>query len=100
MRKGNRIYGIIATLLLSLGACSLIHDDPEELGYREDGSAYAYVSLTIHTGTAGNVTRSNPTGGRAQDRRRRGGQLPVLRRRFQLYGGAGPCRQDLHGRAG
>lgn len=63
MRKGNRIYGIIAVLLLSLGACSLIHDDMEELGYREDGSAYAYVSLTIHTGTAGNVTRSNPTGG-------------------------------------
>ena len=67
MRKGNRIYGIIATLLLSLGACSLIHDDPEELGYREDGSAYAYVSLTIHTGTAGNVTRSNPTGGEDGD---------------------------------
>lgn len=63
MRKGNRIYGIIAVLLLSLGACSLIHDDMEELGYREDGSAYAYVSLTIHTGTAGNVTRANPTGG-------------------------------------
>ena len=63
MRKGNRIYGIIAILLLSLGACSLIHDDMEELGYREDGSAYAYVSLTIHTGTAGNVTRANPTGG-------------------------------------
>lgn len=63
MRKGNRIYGIIAVLLLSLGACSLIHDDLEELGYREDGSAYAYVSLTIHTGTAGNVTRANPTGG-------------------------------------
>ena len=41
MRKGNRIYGIIAVLLLSLGACSLIHDDMEELGYREDGSAYA-----------------------------------------------------------
>lgn len=63
MRKGNRIYAIIAVLLLSLGACSLIHDDMEELGYREDGSAYAYVSLTIHTGTTGNVTRSNPTGG-------------------------------------
>lgn len=63
MRKGNSIYGIIAVLLLSLGACSLIHDDMEELGYREDGSAYAYVSLTIHTGTAGNVTRANPTGG-------------------------------------
>lgn len=63
MRKGNRIYGIIAVLLLSLGACSLIHDDMEELGYRKDGSAYAYVSLTIHTGTAGNVTRANPTGG-------------------------------------
>ena len=63
MRKGNRIYGIIAVLLLSLGACSLIHDDMEELGYREDGSAYAYVSLTIHTGTTGNVTRANPTGG-------------------------------------
>lgn len=63
MRKGNRIYGIITVLLLSLGACSLIHDDPEELGYREDGSAYAYVSLTIHTGTTGNVTRANPTGG-------------------------------------
>lgn len=63
MRKGNRIYGIITVLLLSLGACSLIHDDMEELGYREDGSAYAYVSLTIHTGTAGNVTRANPTGG-------------------------------------
>lgn len=63
MRKGNRIYAIIAVLLLSLGACSLIHDDMEELGYREDGSAYAYVSLTIHTGTAGNVTRANPTGG-------------------------------------
>ena len=67
MRKGNRIYGIIAVLLLSLGACSLIHDDIEELGYREDGSAYAYVSLTIHTGTAGNVTRSNPTGGEDGD---------------------------------
>lgn len=67
MRKGNRIYGIIATLLLSLGACSLIHDDMEELGYREDGSAYAYVSLTIHTGTTGNVTRSNPTGGEDGD---------------------------------
>ena len=67
MRKGNRIYGIIAVLLLSLGACSLIHDDMEELGYREDGSAYAYVSLTIHTGTAGNVTRSNPTGGEDGD---------------------------------
>lgn len=67
MRKGNRIYGIIAVLLLSLGACSLIHDDMEELGYREDGSAYAYVSLTIHTGTAGNVTRSNPTGGETGD---------------------------------
>ena len=63
MRKGNRIYAIIAVLLLSLGACSLIHDDMEELGYREDGSAYAYVSLTIHTGTTGNVTRANPTGG-------------------------------------
>lgn len=67
MRKGNRIYGIIALLLLSLGACSLIHDDMEELGYREDGSAYAYVSLTIHTGTAGNVTRANPTGGETGD---------------------------------
>lgn len=67
MRKGNRIYGIIAVLLLSLGACSLIHDDMEELGYHEDGSAYAYVSLTIHTGTAGNVTRSNPTGGEDGD---------------------------------
>lgn len=67
MRKGNRIYGIIAVLLLSLGACSLIHDDMEELGYREDGSAYAYVSLTIHTGTTGNVTRSNPTGGETGD---------------------------------
>ena len=67
MRKGNRIYGIITVLLLSLGACSLIHDDPEELGYREDGSAYAYVSLTIHTGTAGNVTRANPTGGETGD---------------------------------
>ena len=67
MRKGNRIYGIIAVLLLSLGACSLIHDDPEELGYREDGSAYAYVSLTIHTGTTGNVTRANPTGGETGD---------------------------------
>lgn len=67
MRKGNRIYGIITVLLLSLGACSLIHDDMEELGYREDGSAYAYVSLTIHTGTAGNVTRSNPTGGETGD---------------------------------
>lgn len=67
MRKGNRIYGIITVLLLSLGACSLIHDDLEELGYREDGSAYAYVSLTIHTGTTGNVTRSNPTGGEAGD---------------------------------
>ena len=67
MRKGNRIYGIITVLLLSLGACSLIHDDPEELGYREDGSAYAYVSLTIHTGTTGNVTRSNPTGGEDGD---------------------------------
>lgn len=67
MRKGNRIYGIITVLLLSLGACSLIHDDMEELGYREDGSAYAYVSLTIHTGTAGNVTRANPTGGETGD---------------------------------
>lgn len=67
MRKGNRIYGIIAVLLLSLGACSLIHDDMEELGYRKDGSAYAYVSLTIHTGTAGNVTRANPTGGETGD---------------------------------
>lgn len=67
MRKGNSIYGIIAVLLLSLGACSLIHDDMEELGYREDGSAYAYVSLTIHTGTAGNVTRANPTGGETGD---------------------------------
>lgn len=67
MRKGNRIYGIIALLLLSLGACSLIHDDMEELGYREDGSAYAYVSLTIHTGTTGNVTRANPTGGEDGD---------------------------------
>lgn len=67
MRKGNRIYAIIAVLLLSLGACSLIHDDMEELGYREDGSAYAYVSLTIHTGTAGNVTRANPTGGETGD---------------------------------
>ena len=67
MRKGNRIYGIITVLLLSLGACSLIHDDPEELGYREDGSAYAYVSLTIHTGTTGNVTRFNPTGGEDGD---------------------------------
>lgn len=67
MRKGNSIYGIIAVLLLSLGACSLIHDDMEELGYREDGSAYAYVSLTIHTGTTGNVTRSNPTGGETGD---------------------------------
>lgn len=67
MRKGNRIYGIITVLLMSLGACSLIHDDMEELGYREDGSAYAYVSLTIHTGTAGNVTRANPTGGETGD---------------------------------
>lgn len=67
MRKGNRIYGIITVLLLSLGACSLIHDDMEELGYREDGSAYAYVSLTIHTGTTGSATRANPTGGEAGD---------------------------------
>lgn len=72
MRKGNRIYAIIAVLLLSLGACSLIHDDMEELGYREDGSAYAYVSLTIHTGTTGNVTRSNPTGGETGDGHEKG----------------------------
>lgn len=72
MRKGNRIYGIITVLLLSLGACSLIHDDMEELGYREDGSAYAYVSLTIHTGTTGNVTRSNPTGGETGDGHEKG----------------------------
>ena len=58
------IYGLFLTLL---SGCELIHDDMEELGYREDGSAYAYVSLTIHTGTAGNVTRANPTGGETGD---------------------------------
>lgn len=67
MRIYTKIYSIIAVALGVLNACSLIHDDPEELGYREDGSAYAYVSLTIHTGTTGNVTRSNPTGGEDGD---------------------------------
>lgn len=67
MRIYTKIYSIIAVALGVLNACSLIHDDPEELGYREDGSAYAYVSLTIHTGTTGNVTRANPTGGETGD---------------------------------
>ena len=54
------IYGLFLALL---SGCELIHDDPAELGFREDGEAYAYVSLTIHTAPTAPGTRANPTGG-------------------------------------
>ena len=54
------IYGLFLTLL---SGCELIHDDPAELGFREDGEAYAYVSLTINTAPTAPGTRANPTGG-------------------------------------
>lgn len=67
MRKGNRIYGIIAVLLLSLGACSLIHDDPEDCQlYTSEGVPYAYVAVAFNTGM-NTSTRSNPTGGENGD---------------------------------
>ena len=58
------IYGLFLTLF---SGCELIHDDPAELGFREDGEAYAYVSLTIHTAPTDPGTRANPTGGEAGD---------------------------------
>ena len=58
------IYGLFLALL---SGCELIHDDPAELGFREDGEAYAYVSLTIHTAPTAPGTRANPTGGEAGD---------------------------------
>ena len=58
------IYGLFLTLL---SGCELIHDDPAELGFREDGEAYAYVSLTINTAPTAPGTRANPTGGEAGD---------------------------------
>lgn len=62
------IYGITTALYIALSGCEFIHDDPAELGYRENGEAYAYVSLTINTATdSGPGTRSNPTGGEAGD---------------------------------
>lgn len=67
MRKGNRIYGIIAVLLLSLGACSLIHDDMEDCQlYTPEGVPYAYVAVAFNTGM-NTSTRSNPTGGEDGD---------------------------------
>ena len=67
MRKGNRIYGIIAVLLLSLGACSLIHDDMEDCQlYTSEGVPYAYVAVAFNTGI-NTSTRSNPTGGEDGD---------------------------------
>ena len=62
------IYGITTALCVALSGCEFIHDDMEELGYRENGEAYAYVSLTINTATdSGPGTRSNPTGGETGD---------------------------------
>ena len=62
------IYGITTALCIALSGCEFIHDDPAELGYRENGEAYAYVSLTINTATgSGPGTRSYPTGGEAGD---------------------------------
>lgn len=62
------IYGITTALCIALSGCEFIHDDPAELGYRENGEAYAYVSLTINTATdSGPGTRSNPTGGETGD---------------------------------
>ena len=58
------IYGLFLALL---SGCELIHDDPAELGFREDGEAYAYVSLTINTAPTAPGTRANPTGGEAGD---------------------------------
>ncbi len=58
------IYGLFLTLF---SGCELIHDDPAELGFREDGEAYAYVSLTINTAPTAPGTRANPTGGEAGD---------------------------------
>ena len=58
------IYGLFLALL---SGCELIHDDPAELGFREDGEAYAYVSLTINTAPTAPGTRTNPTGGEAGD---------------------------------
>ena len=67
MRKGNRIYGIITVLLLSLGACSLIHDDMEDCQlYTPEGVPYAYVAVAFNTGM-NTSTRSNPTGGEDGD---------------------------------
>ena len=67
MRKGNSIYGIIAVLLLSLGACSLIHDDMEDCQlYTPEGVPYAYVAVAFNTGI-NTSTRSNPTGGEDGD---------------------------------
>ena len=59
------IYGLFLALL---SGCELIHDDPAELGFREDGEAYAYVSLTINTAPTAPGTRANPTEGEAGDR--------------------------------
>ena len=58
------IYGLFLALL---SGCELIHDDPAELGFREDGEAYAYVSLTINTAPTAPGTRANPTGGETGD---------------------------------
>lgn len=62
------LYGISIAFCLALSGCEFIHDDPAELGYRENGEAYAYVSLTIHTATSSDMgTRANPTGGETGD---------------------------------
>ncbi len=73
MRKGNRIYGIIAVLLLSLGACSLIHDDMEDCQlYTSEGVPYAYVAVAFNTGMntstrADENDLEDPTGGESGD---------------------------------
>ena len=67
MRKGNRIYGIIAVALGTLNACSLIHDDPEDCQlYTPEGVPYAYVAVAFNTGM-NTSTRANPTGGEDGD---------------------------------
>ena len=62
------LYGITTVLCAAFSGCDLIYEDMEELGYRENGEAYAYVSLTINTATESDTgTRSNPTGGETGD---------------------------------
>lgn len=62
------LYGITTVLCAAFSGCDLIYEDMEELGYRENGEAYAYVSLTINTATESDPgTRSNPTGGETGD---------------------------------